>query len=292
MKATHQQLHDRALAASRSFKKVSAALVAALEDICRTKAYKTFRCSSLFLYARTYLGLSESTSYTFQAVAKKSLQFPQLSQAIRQGRISPFLASRMLSALTAENIEELITFAENHTQRELDFEVARRNPQKKKRSQMRAKSGDSVRLSTDLTRDAADKLKRAQNLMSKTKHSDLGEVIEKALDTWLDRNDPVRKAKRSKRPKKNSVQTENVPAAEAYAVYARDEGRCTFTLPNGKRCPNERWVQLHHLQYRKDGGTHDAENLTTLCSECHALVHQLDLPLNELRAPRAAYRLH
>jgi 5-methylcytosine-specific restriction endonuclease McrA len=34
-----------------------------------------------------------------------------------------------------------------------------------------------------------------------------------------------------------------------------------------------RCLQVHHRQPRAEGGTHDLENLLTLCRSCHARLH-------------------
>ncbi len=45
---------------------------------------------------------------------------------------------------------------------------------------------------------------------------------------------------------------------------------------------------MHHIQFRRHGGSNDAHNLVTLCGTCHASVHRRLLciagdPNNELR---------
>ncbi len=52
-------------------------------------------------------------------------------------------------------------------------------------------------------------------------------------------------------------------------VLARERHRC-----QGKGCENTHYLEVHHIVPRARGGTHDPENLTTLCSACHALVHR------------------
>ena len=33
------------------------------------------------------------------------------------------------------------------------------------------------------------------------------------------------------------------------------------------------WVDVHHVRYQSDGGTHDEDNLVTVCSVHHTLIH-------------------
>ncbi|MBK7771504.1 MAG: HNH endonuclease [bacterium] len=52
-------------------------------------------------------------------------------------------------------------------------------------------------------------------------------------------------------------------------VLSRDRHRCT--TPG---CGSPRFLEVHHLVARQDGGTNDAANLVTLCSRCHQFAHE------------------
>ena len=52
------------------------------------------------------------------------------------------------------------------------------------------------------------------------------------------------------------------------AVLRRDHHRCQ--VPG---CTHARWVDVHHLKARADGGEHDASNLITLCGAHHLALH-------------------
>ena len=66
-------------------------------------------------------------------------------------------------------------------------------------------------------------------------------------------------------------------------ILVRDGGRC-------KICGTRRDLEVHHIKYRSEGGTHDEDNLITLCDEHHRLVHsnkklfkpQLELAIKNL----------
>ena len=51
-------------------------------------------------------------------------------------------------------------------------------------------------------------------------------------------------------------------------VRARDKGRCA--VPG---CRNHRFIDLHHLEPRARGGSHDPSNIVSLCAAHHALFH-------------------
>jgi len=83
-------------------------------------------------------------------------------------------------------------------------------------------------------------------------------------------------------------------AAQKHAVHLRDQGRCTFHDPKThQRCTIERWVHIHHIRPQAQGGSNTPDNLQTLCSHHHDLVHQLSLPIEGqvtyLREPQVRY---
>lgn len=63
--------------------------------------------------------------------------------------------------------------------------------------------------------------------------------------------------------------TRIVPAAIARAVRARDGGCCTFP-----GCHNRRFLNYHHVEHWSNGGETSLDNLLSLCTKHHALVHE------------------
>lgn len=61
-------------------------------------------------------------------------------------------------------------------------------------------------------------------------------------------------------------------ADQKHTVFMRDKGKCTFEQ-NGRRCENDRWVDIHHIHEVSRGGSNEPKNLTTLCSFHHGLLH-------------------
>ena len=62
--------------------------------------------------------------------------------------------------------------------------------------------------------------------------------------------------------------TQTIPAPVRAAVVARDHGRCR--VPG---CRAARWVEVHHVQPRAQGGPHTLANLISLCGGHHDAVH-------------------
>lgn len=60
-----------------------------------------------------------------------------------------------------------------------------------------------------------------------------------------------------------------IPPKMRREVLARDRYRC-----RRKGCHHTRHLHIHHLKPRLEGGTNEAENLITLCTQCHHLWHE------------------
>src|SRR5690606_3476581 len=72
--------------------------------------------------------------------------------------------------------------------------------------------------------------------------------------------------------KKSSVSeraTQSVPPKVRREVLRRDRHRCR--VPG---CTHARFVDVHHVEARADGGGHDAKDLVTLCGAHHRAVHE------------------
>lgn len=54
------------------------------------------------------------------------------------------------------------------------------------------------------------------------------------------------------------------------AVYKREGWACAL-------CDSPKYLQVHHIIKRSQGGSNHPHNLICLCSDCHALAHGMDL---------------
>jgi hypothetical protein len=229
------------------------------------------------MYAVKYLDLDESAAYAAITVARKCAEVPELSHSMRERKLSIAKANRIVSNLTRENASEIVAFAEAHSTSEINRKV--RNGKMRK---------------IEVSVETLEKLKRVRSLVGRS----LDESLSQALDEYLDRHDPVKRAKRALKRERaprsgkslctyrvvrgiNEIDAPKMrarkplSAAEKHQVFARDQGRCTHRDTNGKRCTNDRYLQIHHIQPVSQGGTNEPGNLTTLCSYHHDMAHQL-----------------
>ena len=127
-------------------------------------------------------------------------------------------ASRIVSTLTPENAAKVVEFAETHTAKQIELEMARRAP---KRSQTRPRfkivGADRVLYTFEMSMKDHENLERSRSVQAKRNLScDMPSTFSAALDTHLDVHDPVRKADRSVARKKAREAAGN-PASENQA---------------------------------------------------------------------------
>ena len=78
---------------------------------------------------------------------------------------------------------------------------------------------------------------------------------------------------------------QSIPPAVRRLVHHRDNGRCR--VPG---CRHAVFVDVHHIQAKADGGSHDPENLITLCSAHHRALHRGELVVQGRASEALAFR--
>jgi hypothetical protein len=268
MTSRQAKVHKRALEIRQRHALAEGEAVDVLQEAQETKLYLAFGLTSVFRYAVEILGFSEALAYSMINVARKAKEFPELRRAVAQRKLSVSKAARIASTLKPQNVAELVEFATKHSTREIEREIERINPRNAGRNSVRQLSDEFVEITITIPRKTHEKMKRAENIHGTCP----AETLERVYEEHLDRHDAVRKAKRNKQELCSS-RVGNLNAAETHAVNARDEGRCTSLDTQGKRCPNERWTETHHIIPRAAGGSNHLSNLTTLCRTHHQALH-------------------
>lgn len=259
---THKEIYDRAVEVSRGYHRSQSRLIDVLQLLDVRKTYREYGCTSLYQFAVQDLKLSEDTAYSFITVARKAVTVPALKAEIALGTITVSKARRMCSVITRHNYDRWLELAKCSSVRVLEKEVARVNPKAAVSERASYVTAERMLLQLGVSESLMKKFRRVQDLecQSKQKHIDLEATLEAALDLFLERKDPVKKAERinAARP---------VPGRVEHAVNLRDQGKCT-------ECGDSRWVDHHHIIPRESGGPDTLENLTTLCRAHHAMLHR------------------
>jgi hypothetical protein len=68
----------------------------------------------------------------------------------------------------------------------------------------------------------------------------------------------------------------HIPLAVRRSVFTRNDGRCSFTDSNGRRCAETHGLEFHHLKPFAVGGEHTLANLTLRCRAHNALAAESD----------------
>lgn len=269
-----ETLHAEALRAAGRYNQAEADLIEILQRADRERIYLHFNYKSLFEYVVQCLRLAEGTAYNLITVSRKAVEVPALKEAIQAGKLTVSKARKMTAVLTSANQAEWIQKAAVLSTRRLETEVARAIQPEKERN-------ISVHLS--LTPQLHEKIKRAQDLecQRQKKAVSLESMLEEVLELYLERQDPVRRAARILKSKPaHPVQLvtgqvrKSIPALSEHRVSLRDQGQCVHRdTRTGERCMESKWIELHHIKPRSQGGTHAPENLSTLCSAHHRLMH-------------------
>ena len=63
--------------------------------------------------------------------------------------------------------------------------------------------------------------------------------------------------------------TTTIPPRVRREVLARDKHSC-----RAPGCGRTRFLEIHHIVVRQQGGDNNPENLITLCASCHRLWHE------------------
>jgi 5-methylcytosine-specific restriction endonuclease McrA len=278
------ELHIAALAAASRLRSAEVELIALLQEIEACRGHLKLGYPSLFAYTVSGLGLSEATSYHLINVSRKAREVPELKLALMAGEITLSKAKVISSVLKEANKEHWLHAARTQPKRELEKMVAKENPTAAKIEKVRFLSAEIVGLEISLTEAELNSLRRAQDLLAQKrhKHLSLAETIAALATEYIHRHDPVEKAARSSTvPGDSSRQIpqqnqSKLTAHSRHIVNIRDRGRCQYRLPNGEQCQSRRWLHIHHRKPKAAGGSHEPENLVTLCSAHHRIAHKSD----------------
>jgi len=232
------------------------------------------------------LHFSESQASYFKRVAQRARVVPELKEAVILGKLSLSQARRIVGVIDETNASRWIELAASLKQRDLERRVSDESPRRKIREGIIPLGSDLSKLTVVLTLEEETKLERARDLVSQSlqKPASYQQTLGTMVNLYLDKKDPVVKARRAKtslRTRKSrgtvrrtrSFRRPPLPAQIKHGVMLRDEGQCTQTDEKGVRCTQKRWVAFHHLKPFAKGGEDSIENLTTLCFSHHRFQH-------------------
>jgi 5-methylcytosine-specific restriction endonuclease McrA len=286
MKTVFQSLHEKAVQIAKTYLKVESDLISILKEIDFSHGYREMGFKSLFEYANRGLGLSESVSYNFMTVARKAKEVPQLEELIQKKEITVSNARTIAPVLNVENQEKWLMAAASLSKRELEKEIAKEFPERQIQERARYVSEKRVELKFGISEELYEELKRVQDLVSTQakEAADLEKTLRALIELYVEKKDPVEKAKRAEQRESRSNSRQPVPGQEnpnprfipaklEHAILLRGQGQCTQKRPDGVRCNEKRWLQIHHIQPLSQGGETTFENLRLVCQGHHRVLH-------------------
>jgi hypothetical protein len=129
-------------------------------------------------------------------------------------------------------------------------------------------SPDRFAIQFTITAETRAKLDEVQDLLSHSiRRGDLAEIFDRGL-TLLLKDARRKRYSHTEAPRASRELTagsREIPARVQRAVWTRDEGRCTFTGPNG-RCTETAFLQFHHDDPFAVGRPPTLENIHLRCA--------------------------
>jgi 5-methylcytosine-specific restriction endonuclease McrA len=303
IKNKSQKLLDHAVSCAKNYLSAEGELVAALMKLDQERVYRDLDFRSLSALAISVLNLSEDVATNLIAIARKSAEVPALLAEIQSGRVSLSNARAVLPILTAENHQKWLLSACALSKRQLQKEIAREYPRHAPVEEgMRYVSGERLQLKCGVSEELSHQIRRVQDLESSSQGRavNIEGAIEASVGAYLEKYDPIEKAKRAQKRAEKRAEQRNVtqstqkpvplhekavpvqnvdphflPAALQHALTLRDGDQCTETLKTGSRCLERRWLHAHHIVPVYRGGKTELSNLRTVCSFCHKRLHRL-----------------
>jgi 5-methylcytosine-specific restriction endonuclease McrA len=277
---TTEQLlaHDNAMVCAKRFHIAERELLFAIMEVDRLRIFEEFGEVHLTPYCEKYLKLSADVAGTFIRVARKAQQFPLLCSALVDEKITLSKARIIAAVLNEVNCQSWVDKAAKISKNQLEREVAKANPESVTGEKVRPVGDDQFQVTFVLTNEQMEIFKRARQLLSEKMNRRLSyaEVLITLFEEFLDVHDPVRKADRAKSSKSDPSRdgSPKLSAQVRHAIHRRDRGFCQAILADGKLCNSTRWIHLHHIKPKAEGGKDTVENLTTLCSAHHRQWHE------------------
>jgi hypothetical protein len=271
-------------------REATVALVAHIAELETRDLHLRQGYSSLFVYCREALALSEVDAYRLIAAARAARRFPVILEMLAQGSINLTTVKLLAPCLTLENHGQVLETARGKRRAQVEEIVAKLVPEPDVPPAIeRLLSPGAQPLSTDrykvqLTIDSAtvEKLRLAKDMLRHVSPSDdEAAVLARALSALL-----VDLAKKKfagvERPRPSPgvvAGSRHIPAEVKREVWLRDLGRCAFVGTTGRRCGERGFLEFHHVHPYAAGGQPTAANIQLRCRRHNDYEARVDVGL-------------
>jgi hypothetical protein len=310
-----------------SDRQTTAMLIAHIAEVDARELFKPAACSSMHAYCTRVLHLSADAAFTRIRAARAGREFPQIFDAIADGRVHLSGVVLLAPHLRADNVDRLIEEATHRSKLEIEMLVARLAPRPdvptkvssivppeqlpsrlelapgpvatpiaEPRTRVTPLAPERFALQTTISQATRDKLEVATALMShRNPTGDISVVLDAALDALIEKLEKQKFAKttrpRAAKARPADADPTSIPADVRRAVYERDQGQCTFEAADGTRCAARRFLEFDHTIMVCRGGQPTIEGLRLRCKPHNQHAAEEALGKEFMRAKRHAAQL-
>ncbi len=161
------------------------------------------------------------------------------------------------------------------------------------RSKLAPVAPERFLLQVTIGRSTQEKLCYAEQLLGHALPSgDLAQVLDRALDALIEKLER-RKFAATPRPRPSarpSPDPRHIPAHVKRAVWARDQGRCTFVSEGGRRCPARSRLEFDHIEAVARGGQASVAGIRLRCRQHNQYGAECTVGAEFMRHKREAAR--
>ena len=221
---------------------------------------------------------------------------PEVAEQIESGELTLTTAAAVQSFFQAEAKEktaysksekkELIESCLGKSTREVERELARRNPERDLRENLRYLTDERLRLSLTISEELHQKLEKLKALISHAE-PDLRteDLLMRLADLALEKLDRSRKKMRESKSTPTNIslpapeandqpKTRYIPQHIQRQVWQKNNNTgCEYIdQQTQKRCSSQHFLQIDHIQPFSYGGENKLENLRVLCGAHNRLM--------------------
>lgn len=279
------KIHERNLNLFSTYRDLEGELIDSLQEFDLNQGHKKMGYRSLFSYCIENIKMTENQAFTLIRVSRKSLEVPELKEAVKRKEISLSSAKVIAPILNKENQSIWIEKAKVLPKPQLERELVRVNPKLIKNDRILPLTSELSEARGTLSKEALKILERVKEIESKRLSGpcDLDKAILAMGKLYLSKNDPVVKAERivgstKQGPLSGEVKGKPlrvkraIPKRVLHEVNLRDKGQCQV-VHKGKVCLSKYFPDTHHVKLFSNGGSHTLDNLITVCRGHHQSLH-------------------
>lgn len=265
--------------------------------------------SSLYDYCVNYLEYSGAAAGRRIQAARCIRRYPVVLGMLERNELSLTTISQVESILTAENYKTILEKVKGAPYREVEKVACEYRAPLKLRDRVRpvcvavkaapteneaghgaARVENKMLIQFLASEELVKKFEEAKGLLSMgDPNMSFADVVEVLVDEYLERHSPQARHERRNSKKKGAAtpdsrrrewknpQNRHVPDAIRDEVFVRDEGRCAYVAPDGRRCTSTHELEIDHVNPFAANGKHDLSNLRLLCSAHNKRAAEINL---------------